>query len=411
MKLLKSAACFLVLISLVFSSNYHVAAIDTEKSVFDGLDYTYKNYIQVIIDGKEVQFDVKPVILKGRTLVPMRAIFKSLGMEVEWDNEKRTARGSNAATKIEFTIDSDKAYFNGEKVSLDVPAKLIDGRTLIPLRILSELLGYKVVWVEESQMILISRQDIIEWRYGGYENVSPYKEYECKFINGVKTSDIRYTGNTGSNSIAMISSQINLEAGQTTDIKITINTALDKSITIKASNNKVKVTPSSDTLFYVTGVSTGETIITVYNSAGESATCKIIVVYPTASRQHPMKINEPINITFTLDDNVINFDMTLKEIIRGDSAWQAIHAENSLNAEPDKGYEWMLAKFNVKVISMQNKNLRFNLDKSGYRLVSSDGEDYDIKSCAVPTPVDAVLNEGESSEGWVAFQVKTALPT
>ena len=137
-----------------------------------------------------------PRIIDGRTLVPMRAIFERFGLQVAWNEDSGTAVGYDSQHAISFTIGQKSALVNGQGQILDVPASIIDGRTLIPLRFLSASLGYNVVWVGESQLILVSRDNIIEWRPGGYESIPPYKEYEAKHINGVDYNEVRYTGRT-----------------------------------------------------------------------------------------------------------------------------------------------------------------------------------------------------------------------
>lgn len=158
------------------------------------IDYNKSSVIRVILDGKLLNFDVKPQIINGRTLVPMRTIFEALGLSVEWENATQTAKGTDSENSIAFIIGSNKAIVNNEEKILDVPASIIEDRTMIPLRFLSENMGNNVVWVGESNLILISKSDIIEWRYGGYEIVEPYKEYEVKYINGIETGENRYNG-------------------------------------------------------------------------------------------------------------------------------------------------------------------------------------------------------------------------
>lgn len=170
-------------------------------NAFSGINYTPKNYIRVFYDGSEISFDVKPQIVSGCTLVPMRGIFEKFGLTVSWDNSTKVAEGTSNGSKISFKIGSKVATVNGVTKSLDVPAQEIGGKTMIPLRFLSESMGYNVVWVNNSKLILLSKNDIIEWRYGGYEKAEPHKEYEYKYVNGVKTSDFRYTG-TFSHSVA-----------------------------------------------------------------------------------------------------------------------------------------------------------------------------------------------------------------
>ena len=164
------------------------------ETPFDGIDYTRSDHIRVVIDGEEVLFDVAPRIVGGRTLVPMRAIFEEFGLEVSWNEAERTVTGEGQGLNVQFAIDSDQATVNGLVHTLDAPATIIDGRTMVPLRFLSEALGYNVVWIGDSQLILLSREPIIEWRYAGFEAAKPYREYELMYYNGERTTEYRYTG-------------------------------------------------------------------------------------------------------------------------------------------------------------------------------------------------------------------------
>ncbi|MFZ5590550.1 MAG: stalk domain-containing protein [Bacillota bacterium] len=96
--------------------------------------------------GQEMKFDVPPVIENGRTLVPLRAIFEALGAKVEWEEATQTVTATKDDLKIMLTIGSNKANKNGQEVLLDVPAKKVNNRTLVPLRFVSEALGAKVGW-------------------------------------------------------------------------------------------------------------------------------------------------------------------------------------------------------------------------------------------------------------------------
>lgn len=164
------------------------------ESSFDDIDYTRGSEIRVILEGKQLDFDVAPQIRNGRVLVPMRKIFESFGLTVTWDDTLRAARGRNEAKDITFVIGSDKAVLNGLAYDLDVPAQIIGGSTMVPLRFLSEHMDYNVVWNGDAQLILLSKSPIVEWRYGGFEAIKPYKEYENKYVNGERTKEFRYTG-------------------------------------------------------------------------------------------------------------------------------------------------------------------------------------------------------------------------
>lgn len=111
---------------------------------------------KVFLDGNQLQFDVSPVIENDRTLVPMRAIFEALGAEISWDEITKTVTAVKGDVKISLTVGSKTAYKNGEPFVLDVPAKIIGGRTMVPLRFISESLGAGVYWEGSTQTVRIT---------------------------------------------------------------------------------------------------------------------------------------------------------------------------------------------------------------------------------------------------------------
>ena len=114
--------------------------------------------VTVEINGTAVDFssydNVLPLIENDITLVPIRAVAEGLGFSVGWDEESRTVDISGI-NEIILTIDSGTASVNGEEVSLDAPARIIDGRTLVPLRFVSENLGAEVSWDADSETVSI----------------------------------------------------------------------------------------------------------------------------------------------------------------------------------------------------------------------------------------------------------------
>lgn len=113
--------------------------------------------VKVYIGGERLAFDVPPAIESERTLVPMRAILEALGAAVEWDGSTRTVTATRRDTTIVLTIGQQTALVNGRPVSLDVPARIIEGRTLVPLRFLSENLGETVTWDGDTRTIKITK--------------------------------------------------------------------------------------------------------------------------------------------------------------------------------------------------------------------------------------------------------------
>ncbi len=135
-------------------------------SVYWSEDSNFEDVILVKLNGEYLKFDQLPIIENDRTLVPMRFIFEKLGMTVEWDDLTQTAsakkiNGKNNSFEIKFTIGSDTAFVNGTVQTMDVGPKILGDRTLIPLRFLSENLGYIVDWEEISQTVTISEMPVL----------------------------------------------------------------------------------------------------------------------------------------------------------------------------------------------------------------------------------------------------------
>ena len=102
--------------------------------------------IGVFIDSAKLEFDVEPVIIDGRTMVPMRKIFEGLGASVSWDGDSKTVTSDKGDKKVSVQIDAYSIYVNGVEKILDVPAKLIESRTMVPVRAISEAFDCTVKW-------------------------------------------------------------------------------------------------------------------------------------------------------------------------------------------------------------------------------------------------------------------------
>jgi len=91
------------------------------------------------INNQQSISDAPPVILNERTMVPVRLIAEAFGAEVSWDEDSRTATISQNGTTIDLPIDVAQP-------GMDVPATIINDRTMVPLRFVSETLGASVIW-------------------------------------------------------------------------------------------------------------------------------------------------------------------------------------------------------------------------------------------------------------------------
>ena len=127
--------------------------------------------VSVLVDGKPVQFNKDlgyPIVENGRTLVPIRIISEDMGYEVKWDNPTQKVTISDANTKIEFKIGDSTALINGKRVPIDTredangkvvqvdtKARLINSRTYVPIRFITENFGGTVDWKIEGKTLYV----------------------------------------------------------------------------------------------------------------------------------------------------------------------------------------------------------------------------------------------------------------
>ncbi len=112
--------------------------------------------ITVTLNEKHLEFDQPPIMVNDRVLVPLRVIFEELGATVTWDEKKQIVTAKRDNTKISLQIDSDKLYVNDDFTILDVPAQLINDRTLVPVRAISESFDCTVDWDGINQEVVIN---------------------------------------------------------------------------------------------------------------------------------------------------------------------------------------------------------------------------------------------------------------
>ncbi len=112
--------------------------------------------IKVLLDGKEVKFDVGLHFLNGRTLVPFRALAEALRVNVTWEASTQRVFASDEKNSVSMLIGDPVAYINGEQVVMDISPLIVDGRVLVPLRFFGEAFGCEIVWDEKNNCILIT---------------------------------------------------------------------------------------------------------------------------------------------------------------------------------------------------------------------------------------------------------------
>ena len=109
------------------------------------------------IDGKTVSNDVAPKIVNDRTMLPIRFIAEALGAKVDWIEESQTVKITAENIDISLVIGEDFATVNGEKIDLDSPSFIENDRTYLPIRFVSEKLGADVKWDDATQTVNITK--------------------------------------------------------------------------------------------------------------------------------------------------------------------------------------------------------------------------------------------------------------
>ena len=108
------------------------------------------------LNGQRLYFDQPPVMQEGRVLVPLRGIFENLGADVLYTPATKTIKATGDGNTVELTLGERQAFINGQQVYLDVPAGTIGGRTMVPLRFVSEAMGADVKWQSASRTVAIT---------------------------------------------------------------------------------------------------------------------------------------------------------------------------------------------------------------------------------------------------------------
>ncbi|MDO5041166.1 MAG: copper amine oxidase N-terminal domain-containing protein [Peptoniphilus sp.] len=114
--------------------------------------------ISITLNGENIQTDVEPYIKDDRTLVPIRFISEALGYDVDWDEVARKVTVKNDSKKIELTIGEKNAVINDAVVENDVAPEITGDRTFVPVRFIAENFGVKVDWDPENYVVILERE-------------------------------------------------------------------------------------------------------------------------------------------------------------------------------------------------------------------------------------------------------------
>lgn len=171
-----------MLISFVPAGSVGVTNEDVVVSLQIGNPIMEVNGVQAEIDEGR---GTKPVVIAGRTLVPIRAIVEAFDGTVGWDGTTQTVSLSMNGDQIQLVINSKTAYLNRKSETLDVAPTIINGRTMLPIRFVAEGFNLGVAWDGTEKVVTVIRNGFDDAEYTRLMNMLPsYSGVPCAEING-----------------------------------------------------------------------------------------------------------------------------------------------------------------------------------------------------------------------------------
>ncbi|ANF95297.1 copper amine oxidase N-terminal domain-containing protein [Paenibacillus bovis] len=143
-KVKKQISSALLAATLVVSGGLHTPSAEAAKP------------IQITVNGVPLVTDQAPVMSGSRTMVPLRGVFEALDAKVLWKQSNKTVTAVKGTTTVVLPVGSTRATINDKLTAMDVPAKVIKGRVMVPLRFVTEAMGSKVGWNKATQTVSIT---------------------------------------------------------------------------------------------------------------------------------------------------------------------------------------------------------------------------------------------------------------
>ncbi|RXZ81502.1 copper amine oxidase N-terminal domain-containing protein [Paenibacillaceae bacterium] len=162
--------------TLMLTAVLLAASSGGEKAAAAHKDMKVSMPLEVLYDGRKMQFDVPPKMVNNSVLVPIRFVSDKLGGKLAVNGKKITI--TKGKQVLQITMNSKTAAFNGKTVQLNQAAIVDRGRTLVPLRAVSEGLGVKVEWDKVTQFVWIGKKEVPELKdLIKPVKSEPYKKY------------------------------------------------------------------------------------------------------------------------------------------------------------------------------------------------------------------------------------------
>lgn len=130
-----------------------------------GITALANDNVNVVVNGEPINFtgDQAPIIQNDRTLVPFRAVFEKMGASVNWFEDIQLCEATYGSITVSLTIGNNVMRIgDGTTVEVDVPAQIINDRTMVPIRVISEGIGAVVGWEEDTRTVTVNTPTLSE---------------------------------------------------------------------------------------------------------------------------------------------------------------------------------------------------------------------------------------------------------
>jgi len=148
--------------------------------------------IDIVVNEKYLETDVDALVIDNRTYVPLRAIVEAFNFtDVTWNEDFYKATFKAGAKEVEFLINTPKVIVNGKELLMDTSSLIIDNRTMVPIRFISEFLGFNVKWDSVYYVVTLTHEsyvvneDKLDGRFYSVEELKTFSKLVYKEAGSV----------------------------------------------------------------------------------------------------------------------------------------------------------------------------------------------------------------------------------
>ena len=191
----------------------------------------FRCLVKIVVKGEKITgLDVPPLIIGERTMVPARAVFEKLGCEIAWNEDAQEVYVMHGNDIITLKIDSKTGSKNGTDFTMDTPAKIVNDRTLIPIRAVSEAIDYNVGWDDKTRTVTIDEKKNEPTEKPSKDNSSDNNSSNNSSNSGNTSDNNNSNNNSGNNAVTPEPELISV-----TDVTVPESLTSEQKFYIKAS--------------------------------------------------------------------------------------------------------------------------------------------------------------------------------